>query len=200
MITSRLRNEFLFLRHNLNAYRYLVFRNMLRRSVFLSALFLYCYLITVTPTLNTCWRENNISPSIDDCQAALSMIPNGRLEFTGTIGIPLNFNLPAHARKPFSRVFRAGTCTIIAYRPRFNPNQQVYLPPPQPKYAATAMYFIVWPGIRKAAEGVLKNCLLTEKRGFNGGVAKVDIEVEGVTRKYGVILHTRLAAVGEAGS
>ncbi|MCJ1243982.1 hypothetical protein MMC30_001179 [Trapelia coarctata] len=165
---------------------------MLRRPILISALLFYCYLTSFTfASFEKCWHKSNINPSIADCQAALTIIPDGRVEFTGKIGTPLNFTLPRRAREPkifFPAIFRAGTCAIMAYRPQANSDKLVFLNKPQPKNAATAMYFKVWPGFRKAAQKVVKSCLLEEEEGFNGGETSVDIEVEGVTRRYMVMV------------
>jgi len=164
---------------------------MFRRPTSLFAILLYCRLTSFTSAFENCWDKSNINPSIADCQAALSIIPDGRIEFTGKVGMPLNFTLPTRAREPkifFPALFRAGTCTIMAYRPQATSDEQVFLHKPQPRNAATAMYFKVWPGIREAAEKVIKSCLMEEDKRFNGGETSVDIEVEGVMRSYMVMV------------
>lgn len=126
-----------------------------------------------------------------DCNAAIDMVPSGRVEFDGKEGARFNFLLPATAREPkiyLPAIFRPGTYTIMAYRPRDHAGEQVFLNPTQTENPTTAMYFKVWPGIRQAADKVVKSCLPAEKTGFNGGDTLVDIKVEGVTRQYGVIV------------
>jgi hypothetical protein len=157
----------------------------------LSALALYCHLTSFAFAFEHCWRRDNIPTSMADCKAPIDMIPSSRVEFDGKEGAPLSFLLPDTAREPniyFPAIFRAGTCTITAYRPRDHADEQVFMDPPQPEKPPTAMYFKAWPGIRQAADKVVKSCLPAEKTGFNSGDTKVDIKVEGVTRQYGVMV------------
>lgn len=166
---------------------------MLAPSILLPAILLYCYLATCTSAFEHCWHGSPINTSVADCKRAISIIPSGRIEFDGKAGLPLNFLLPDPARQPkiyFPAIFRAGTCSITASRPQKDTDERGnhFLNAPMPRKAATAMYFHVWPGIREAAEKIVERCLPAEQTGFNGGEAYVDIEVEGMTRKYNVLI------------
>jgi hypothetical protein len=92
-------------------------------------------------------------PLIEDCHAALQLIPSGRLTFEG--GGPPTWSIepPSRRRKFLPAEFTYRTCIIRV---------QGLDSPPLPRSLeslARTMYYHVWPAAREAAERVLQQCI-----------------------------------------
>jgi len=126
-----------------------------------------------------------IKPTIADCQAAINMRPDGRIEFTGEIpgpGEALAFRLPDSARPvyTFPAVFRSGSCAVSVIGPMvFSVHGIFQLHPPRLQNVAHAAYFTMWPDVKKAAGNLFKECVLAEQAEGRGGHAEVGSVVEG---------------------
>ena len=113
------------------------------------------------------YTVTNVSiPRINDCHAAINMIPSGEYLFDGL-----------HLEKPFYRppqyrtrkflipaIFRSGTCIVAIsanpHRPGHDNGEAL-----APKKAATAMYNVVWPNVRTVATYIVQRCSSAPKAG-----------------------------------
>ncbi|MCJ1249232.1 hypothetical protein MMC30_006455 [Trapelia coarctata] len=135
-------------------------------------IFLLCYYIAPVATdLHSwdrplCTNSPEGTPCIlknkNDCLGALEMIPSGQLALDpahpGDRYQPQPIDLAFHQgrqRKFFlPAAFRFGNCVISA--------EAVYsaTQPRPPTKAASAMYFTVWPNVRKSAAHIIEQCSL----------------------------------------
>lgn len=115
--------------------------------------------------------------TVADCYAAINMIPDGHLEFTGIGSKPLLFRLPDRARSPkmirLPACFQFGSCEIYVNlrattRPNFDPTTD----------AASVFYFHIWPGVRRAAQRIGGRGLPVSRTGHNVAYTEIKVEPE----------------------
>lgn len=122
------------------------------RISFLLLLFSHLVLHTSAKSQISCFSQDPPRQRLGDCDAALNMIPNGVQD----LGVDLGHLYPSDSKKPISlqfehpgrnrtylipAAFRFGTCVILVGSLGWNPHP--------PVKAVSAMYFKVWPNVRK---------------------------------------------------
>lgn len=136
-------------------------------------IFLLCCYITPTAATDMydwdkplCMDSEEGTPCIlrmaNECRAAIDMIPSGSLAidpaYPGNRDQPnpidLAFHPGRHRKFLLPAAFRSGDCLVQV--------EAVYLPrrPHPPTNAASAMYYIVWPNVRKMAKKIIWQCSL----------------------------------------
>lgn len=116
---------------------------------------------------------------IPDCQAAKNLIPDGSISLGGDISKPLKLHLPPNACELKYRVpaiFRSGSC-MITVEAFWSTNR------PPPEKGASALYFTLWPEVKKAAAEVIKHCLVW-KYAYNAGNVNTAVELGGQKLSY----------------
>ncbi|MCJ1247595.1 hypothetical protein MMC30_004810 [Trapelia coarctata] len=129
-----------------------------------------------------CYRIDEFpDPEPADCQNAINMIPSGKYELEGRITKPLNLHLPQTVcnRKFFlPAAFLSRTC-LIKVIPEY-PGHKAFI---RPTKAASAMYTIVWPTVRRLATEIMPKCI-RNPRGTNWGAASSTSNLEGSVFSY----------------
>jgi len=123
-----------------------------------------------------------------DCRAALHMMPLKNLLYNGDN--PPSFSLPPTARTPHFTIpndFRSGNCVISITKIRAQAYASAQQTPAPPVYAASAMYFNVWPALRRGAEEIIKACF--HRQLVNDvGTVHVHCEIERTVWKFRVVV------------
>jgi len=149
--------------------------------------FLLCDLLPILAEPNSvCIAANEPSYLATRCRRALRKMPSNKLIYNGDD--PPSFNLPPIVRFQHHLIpkeFRSGNCIISVAKYPWNLHVSLGEFPPPPVYAASAMYFTVWPELKKGAEKIIKTCF--EGQGHNrSGSLYVPCEIEGRVWKFRV--------------
>jgi hypothetical protein len=121
---------------------------------------------------------------IADCYAAVKLIPDGTITFDGIIRKPLELHLPRNAREPqlsTPAMYRSGNCAIYISPEEselgqpWDQNHATHLTIPQPRKAASVLYYQLFPLAKKLVPSVIETCLPEERTRFNGGTALVEM-------------------------
>jgi hypothetical protein len=121
---------------------------------------------------------------VADCYAALKMIPDGTIVFDGIDRKPLHLHLPLNAREPklsTPAMYRSGNCAIYIVPEEYqlggpwDQNHATHLKIPQPRKAASVLYYQLFPLAKKLVPSVIETCLPEERTRFNGGTALVEM-------------------------
>lgn len=144
---------------------------MLTAPLSLLTILLSCYTTPIACKKIACAEApaGELKPTSADCRAAIALIPDGTIAPDGSIpnpNEPLNFLLPPRARGkiPFPAAFRSASCEVIVGRPFMeyasaaDPLQPPQHTPAIPK-PATAMYFDIWPDVRRGAQSIVRECM-----------------------------------------
>ena len=152
-------------------------------SVSLFMFLLYIHLGTIIAGEVKCLRWSKPEPTAVHCQAAIDLIPDGRIFFNGQDGSPLNFYLPPTAHQHnhhTSPVWRAGNCGVRVQRCNWFQPVRITTPP---HLAASALYFKLWPAVKQAAVQVSRECF-SALHANDAGYLVINPDLYGLRSEY----------------
>lgn len=169
-----------------------------------------CHAAFLRPPPRKGWGESRcerVLPqniNLPDCHAALKLIPSLTADLHGQLSggkPPLTFEPPIHTPSgPFliPAVFQSGDCAIgVLPLQKYNryADTGTPFPPRPPHYAASALYYQVWPNVKVQTEKILIACPIGGGHIYTKSVLegswfpyKVTVMTEAHARNFGIFV------------